>query len=184
MRTRSSKPRRHDQPGSMKAVHEDISDLLADEAEDRFSSPTETRRKAMDLLARREYAGTELVKKLAGKCYDAGLAEEVVAGLAREGLQSDARFAESFVQSRIGQGKGPVRIRAELVERGLADGILDAALDAVGADWVALARSVREKKFGRSKPKDFAAKAPQMRFLQYRGFESEQIRAAVGEDAE
>ena len=168
----------------MKAVHEDISDLLADEAEDRFSSPLETRRKAMDLLARREYAAAELAKKLAGKGYDLAIASEVVAELAREGLQSDARFAENFVQSRIGQGKGPVRIRVELSDRGLEGGVLEAALDAADVDWADLARSVRTKKFGRARPRDFADKARQMRFLQYRGFESEQVRAAVGTDAE
>ena len=39
-------------------------------------------------------------------------------GLTDEGLQSDARYAGSFVQSRINQGKGPIRIRQELKERG------------------------------------------------------------------
>jgi regulatory protein len=35
------------------------------------------------------------------------------------------------------------------------------------------------KKFGRSRPAEFRDKARQMRFLQYRGFEPDQIRAAV-----
>jgi regulatory protein len=89
------------------------------------------------------------------------------------------------VQSRINQGKGPVRIRQELNERGLTGAAIDVALDEAGADWFALARAVRLRKFGDELPADFKEKARQMRFLQYRGFDSEQIQAAVsthGED--
>jgi SOS response regulatory protein OraA/RecX len=48
-------------------LHEEISDLLSDEGEDRFSSPLEARKKAMDFLARREYGQTELIRKLADR---------------------------------------------------------------------------------------------------------------------
>ena len=55
----------------IKPVHEEISDLLSDEGEDRFSSPLEARKKAMDFLARREYGQTELIRKLADKGFRA-----------------------------------------------------------------------------------------------------------------
>ena len=103
----------------------------------------------------------------------------VVDQLVAEGLQSDARYAESFVQSRISQGKGPVRIREELRERGLCGAAIDLALDESGQDWLDLARDVRVRKFGQALPLDFPEKARQMRFLQYRGFESDQVRRAV-----
>ena len=83
------------------------------------------------------------------------------------------------MQSRINQGKGPVRIRQELGERDLDAGLIDVVLDDVAADWYALARQIREKKFGPGLPRDFKEKARQMRFLQYRGFESGHIQAAV-----
>ena len=135
--------------------------------------------KAMDLLARREHARTELERKLAAAGFDADVAADVLQRLVDEGLQSDRRFVESFVQSRINQGKGPVRIRADLGQRGIAIGLVDNVLEESGADWYALARETREKKFGRSQPVEFRDKARQMRFLQYRGFEPEQIQAAV-----
>jgi regulatory protein len=139
----------------------------------------EARKKAMDLLARREHARAELEQKLASAGFDAEVAEEAVQRLVDEGLQSDRRFVESFVQSRIRQGKGPVRIHADLGQRGIAAGLVDEILQQAGEDWYALAREVRAKKFGPSPPAEFRDKARQMRFLQYRGFESDQVQAAL-----
>ncbi len=166
----------------MQELHEEISDLLSDEREDRFSFPPEARKKAMDFLARREYGQTELIKKLADKGYDRDVAEQAVRQLTEEGLQSDQRFAESFVQSRINQGKGPVKIRLDLGQRGIGDAVIELAIEAAGANWFELARDVRLRKFGGDSPPDFKAKAKQMRFLQYRGFEQDHVQAAFNSD--
>lgn len=162
----------------MAELHEEISDLLSGEGEDRFSCPKETRKKAMDFLARREYGQRELAKKLADKGYDRNVAEHAVQQLTEDGLQSDQRFAESFVQSRINQGKGPVRIRLDLSQRGVRDAVVELAIQESAANWFALARDVRLRKFGTDNPTDFKAKAKQMRFLQYRGFEQDHVQAA------
>jgi len=133
----------------------------------------------MDFLARREYGQTELVRKLADKGFDRSVAEQAITALRKENLQSDQRFAESFVQSRINQGKGPVRIRLDLGQRGISDAAIEGALEEADADWYALARDIRGKKFGGARPADFKSKARQMRFLQYRGFEPDHIQAAM-----
>ena len=57
--------------------------------------------------------------------------------------------------------------------------LVDDVLGHIDEDWRALATEVRVKKFGRSRPAEFKDKARQMRFLQYRGFEQDQVRAAV-----
>jgi len=138
----------------------------------------EARKKAMDLLARREHSRGELLRKLAGAGFEPGAAEQAVERLATEGLQSDRRFVETFVQSRINQGKGPVRIHADLDARGVDAALVDDVLAATAEDWYRLAREIRARKFGRARPADFRDKARQMRFLQYRGFEADQIQAA------
>jgi len=138
--------------------------------------------KGMDCLARREYGRAELTAKLIGSGFDPDTAREAVERLAAEGLQDDARFAESLVQSRIRQGKGPVRIRLELEQRGIDAAVVEQALADCGEDWRALARRVRARRFGADPPADFPQKARQMRFLQYRGFEPDQVAAAVGAD--
>jgi len=164
----------------LQPVHEEISDLLSGKQEDRFSCPKEARKKAMDFLARREYGQAELIRKLADKGYLRDIAEQAIIKLTEEGLQSDRRFAESFVQSRINQGKGPVRIRLDLGQRGIGDAAVEAALEGAGADWYRLAREIRFRKFGSAQPADFPEKAKQMRFLQYRGFEPDHIQVAFG----
>ena len=133
----------------------------------------------MDLLARREHARVELERKLTATGLAADTVVDVLQRLADEGLQSDRRFVEAFVQSRINQGKGPLRIHADLGQRGIATGLIDEVLEETGEDWYAVAREARVKKFGRSQPVEFRDKARQMRFLQYRGFEPDQIQAAV-----
>ena len=147
--------------------------------EERFSSSVEARKKAMDLLARREHGSGELARKLEKAGFDGDVAVEAIQNLSAEGLQSDQRFVEVFVQSRINQGKGPVRIRSELAERDINPGIVEDVLDETGQDWNALAREIRRKKFGTEQPVEFKEKARQMRFLQYRGFEPDQIQLAV-----
>ena len=164
---------------TLQPVHEEIGDLLSGEEEDRFSCPKEIRKKAMDFLARREYGFEELVRKLADKGYKRTVVEDELARLSDEGLQSDTRFAEAFVQSRINQGKGPVRIRADLGQRGIRDGIVDGALENAPVDWFELAQQERVKKFGAEPPDGFREKARQMRFLQYRGFEQDHVQEAV-----
>jgi regulatory protein len=164
----------------MVELHEEISDLLADAEEDRFSCPKEIRKKAMDFLARREYGQTELIKKLADKGFERRIVEQEVRILTEENLQSDERFSESFVQSRINQGKGPIRIRLDLGQRGISDAVIEMAIEESAADWHGLAREVRLRKFGDDPPADFKAKAKQMRFLQYRGFEQDHVQAAFG----
>jgi regulatory protein len=145
----------------------------------RSSDQGEARRKAMQRLARREYGKEELVKKLLDDGYEPAVARAAVDRLQAECLQDDRRFAASFIRSRIGQGKGPVRIRADLQQRGIDPAFADELLAGCGEDWPGLARRVRDRKYGEEPPADFREKARQMRFLQYRGFESWQIRAAV-----
>ena len=49
-----------------------------------------------------------------------------------------------------------------------------------GVEWTAAARASRIRKFGPEVPVDRRERAKQARFLQYRGFSSDQIRAALG----
>ena len=165
--------------GEIKSINALNADLFQPEEVDRYGDPKEARKKAMDYLARREYGHQELVDKLATAGFAADIAALTVAVLRDENLQSDQRFSESFVQSRISQGKGPVRIRQELKERGIRADVVDDALTEADEDWFALAIEIRIKKFGPDVPGEFKEKARQMRFLQYRGFEQEHIQSAI-----
>ena len=155
------------------------------ESPDDPAGPNEPRRRrtarhvALDLLSRREHSTAELRRKLKDREYDPDEIDATLDRLGQEGLLSDGRFLESFVGSQARRGHGPVWIRAELERRGSAGVEVAAALDAAGVDWVAIAVEVREKRFGGAGPSDLKDRARQMRFLQYRGFTAEQVRAAL-----
>jgi regulatory protein len=164
-----------------KSVNELNPDLFAPQEDGRFADPKEARKKAMDYLARREYGQQELIDKLAVAGFARGIATLTVGRLSDEGLQDDRRFVEAFTQSRMRQGKGPVRLQADLRQKGIDPALVAEVLEALSADWRALARDVRCKKFGPDLPRNFSDKAKQMRFLQYRGFSQAEIEAATGD---
>lgn len=134
---------------------------------------------ALRLLVRREHSEREMRSKLEIRGTDAAVIETVLAQLVDEGYLSNARFAEVFVRSRYERGAGPLRIRAELRERGVDDVLVETAFRELAADWFEAARQQRYKRFGASLPQDFRERARQMRFLQQRGFSGEQTRAAL-----
>jgi regulatory protein len=136
---------------------------------------------AIALLARRDLASGELRQRLSEKAFDDNVVAAVITELALEGVLNDERYAQNYVAYHAGRGQGPIRITAELRRQGLAAEIVDGAL-AGGPDWRALAAKARSAKFGRQPPASWAEKARQARFLQYRGFSSDHIRAATGAD--
>ena len=143
---------------------------------------TACRGHALNALARREHTRLELERKLGARGHTPAVIAATLDELERSGLIDSERFCESFVRSRKNRGQGPARIRRELAERGIEGHRASAAVLHVDDDWVALARAVRRRKFGAEIPHDYKDRAKQMRFLQYRGFSSEQIRAALEPD--
>ncbi len=138
------------------------------------------RKAAYALLAGRDFSRHELVTRLLRKGHRRELVEAAVEALVQQGLLREARYAGQFVTQNAGRGRGPVRIPMGLREKGVAAEAIDQALDEAETDWVAAAREARRRKFGLSPPADHRERAKQARFLQYRGFSSEQIRAALG----
>ena len=61
----------------------------------------------MDFLARREHSRLELYQKLKQRQFEPDVINSELNKLLDEGLQSDERFAEAFLRSRIDKGKGP-----------------------------------------------------------------------------
>ncbi len=145
-----------------------------------METEADVRDQAIRLLARREHAARELRFKLTQRGAAEALADAVIAELAREGLQSDARYAESWVRHRVEQGYGPVRIRAELRERGVADELAGPALaDAERTiDWGEQAYRAWARRFS-VPPEDMKERARQKRYLERRGFAAGHIRQAM-----
>jgi regulatory protein len=149
------------------------------EAEAAPLTPEALHGRALALLTRREHSLAELRQKLREAGGLATDIQSVLEGLVARGLQSDARFAETFLRSRIGRGYGPRVIAADLKARGLDAEAVSAALAGGGHDWAVLAAEVRRKRFGNRLPAEPRERARQLRFLQYRGFTGSQAGQAL-----
>jgi regulatory protein len=128
------------------------------------------RRVAMDLLARREHGRVELTRKLAKRGAPLELIDTALERLAQEGLLSEARYLESFVGYRARAGYGPLRIREELIQRGLPRADVEQALGDCGIDWREQLEQTWRRKFAGQLPGDARERAQQGRFLSYRGY--------------
>jgi len=101
--------------------------------------------------------------------------ERLIEDLADRGLVSDRRMAEVYVDERIRKGFGPVRIRQELRHKGLADELIESALEQATRDWSAALSKAHDRRFGPARTFDAKARAQRARFLEYRGFPTELI---------
>lgn len=151
------------------AADQDVSSNLA-------KTSNQIRFSAMSLLARREHSRFELKQKLSLRFGATALIETVIQQLADEALQSDERFAEAFVAMRVRKGQGPVRIKLELEQRRVSEDLIDEKLATYKNEWQTIALSVCQKKYKRL-AKESSERAKQIRFLQYRGFTSEQVHS-------
>ncbi len=132
---------------------------------------------ALNLLAHREHSRAELRRKLMTRGCAETVAEAVLNSLEDAGYLSDARYAEIYVRVRAEKGYGPLRIRAELRERGVDKALIEDCLAPHNAAWPAHLARVHAKRFKRTE--DFAERVRQARFFQTRGFTLEQIRAVL-----
>jgi len=112
------------------------------------------------------------------KGFEDDVCEFVLHQLKGEGSQSDERFAKAMVAHGAFKEHGPTKIRQGLKQKGLSGQWVDIAFEDSDVDWFKLASHVRAKKFGAAFPQEWKDKAKQMRFLQQRGFEMEQINSA------
>lgn len=131
------------------------------------------------LLAMREHSQQELAGKLAAKGIEGDLVRQQIQIFAEKDIQSDVRFVESFIRSRVVKGQGEQRIVMELKQRGVDEYLINQGLAQCETDFYALASQVYEKKYANRPINDWLEKQKRMRFLQYRGFNTEQIQFAL-----
>jgi regulatory protein len=137
---------------------------------------------ALRLLNRRDYGARELSERLTERGFEPAATTTVVEHLIQEKLLDDARFAEHFVAYHANRGQGPVRIAHRLREAGVAAELIKATVDAGSAEWRRRCAELRRKRFGAREPGSWAERGRQARFLTQRGFNSDQVRAAIGRD--
>jgi len=135
------------------------------------------RARALKLLARREHSRHELARKLGAHAQDPAELEGVLDALEAQGWLSERRVVEQVVHARR-RRFGARRIARELVEKGIGEEAVAAALKTLEEDEVESARMVWHRKFPQS-PRTAAERARQVRFLQGRGFSFETIMKVI-----
>lgn len=145
-------------------------------------------------LSRREYGKAELKQKLLDKEQDPDKIDALLEEFESKGYQSDYRTTLMLIRESIRKGRGRGRIKQDFYHKKIAmpsniDELIDMAnaesdefsefvddsSDSLveGVDWLKLAVTARIKKYGDDIPTEQKDKAKQLRFLQYRGFNTD-----------
>ena len=151
-------------------------------------------------LSRREYGKAELKQKLLDKEQNPEQIDALLDEFAEKGYQSDYRTTLMLIRENIRKGRGRGRIKQEFYRKKIAmpsniDELIDMANNESdefsefvddssdnlvdGVDWLKLAVVARTKKYGDDIPTEQKDKARQLRFLQYRGFNTDICFAAL-----
>ncbi len=139
-------------------------------------------RHGVKLLARREYARTELRQRLIARGHDAESTDRALAQLVARRHQSDARYAEMLARTRVHQGYGPRRILSELAARGVVREQAQCALADLDPDWVQIARELVRRRYGVLKDANSRIRAAQL--LLRRGFDAATVRCVTRTEVE
>jgi len=131
----------------------------------------------MGLLARREHSRLELLQKMQIRGFDNQLIDTNIDNFIEHSWQSDRRYAEKLVRNRTLKQHGPLKIKMELKQKGVDEKIIEDCMDD-GVYWHEIAKQALNKKFS-SIAANQNEKNKYYRFLQQRGFSTEQIKLAL-----
>ncbi|KQB10793.1 recombination regulator RecX [Vibrio metoecus] len=140
---------------------------------------TACRQSALQLLSRRDHSEYELHQKLTLKGHVHEVVDEVVKYCLELGYLSDVRYTASQARQMVHKGYGEQRLRQQLKEKRVAEAVIEQVLAEQIIDWFELAKEVAHKKFKAGISFERSQYAKQVRYLQYRGFNFDQIRYAL-----
>ena len=135
--------------------------------------------RALRLLAAREHSRTELERKLKLHEETPGQLTQVLDDLQARDFISEARVVESVINRRAGRF-GALRIKYELLNKGLGAEAVAGAVESLQRSEFERARDIWRKKFDATAP-NAADRGKQMRFLAARGFAGDVIRRVVSQ---
>jgi len=132
------------------------------------------------LLAAHDRSEQELRRRLSTRGASTGVIDATITRLQQLGYLDDRRFAHGAAEQAVRRGHGSERVRATLAAQGVADDLIDAAINAAFDDETALARQVLARRYPIA-PQHPAERARAARYLLRRGFPEVIVLAIVGE---
>ena len=132
-------------------------------------------------LSIREHSKLELQNKLSQKGHDLSDIRDCIDEFSSKNIQSDIRFTEEFIRSRLKKNKGPQLILSELITRGIADNIIQKKISEISyQEWCKAAFLALNKKLNGSSV-SIEQKDKIYSFLISRGFDHKMIKYAMDE---
>ncbi len=105
--------------------------------------------RALNILTRREHSEVQLRQKLRQRGTPLSLIDAIIERLYELNYLSLERFSKSHSRNRAYQGYGPIRIRMELLQQGIDEGLIEIAFSEI--DW-SEARERAERKVRQRDP--------------------------------
>jgi regulatory protein len=130
---------------------------------------------SLKLLERREHSSAELRSKLKLRGFRNSDVDPVLRQLEIENLLSSTRFVEQYLHSRTARGFGPLRIRYELIERGIDNVQIEDAMNTWSGNWDRVLSQVYRKKYSADLGCAEPERSKRVRYLLQRGFTMDQI---------
>lgn len=133
----------------------------------------------MNMLARREHSAAELRQKsrpYISHSAEGDIVDAVITQLQLDGLQSDTRFSEVYINKRAEQLYGPERIRSELFHKGIDRQLIDGQMADCPVDWQWSLQLLIDKKLPTNGEVDEKKRHKLMAYLARRGFCEHDIR--------
>ena len=146
-----------------------------------FSAPS-LKGRALRLLSQREHSRSELERKLARYEEEPGTLARALDELAAKDFISEARVVQSVLHQRASR-HGAVRVRQELLHKGIAPEAVAEAVASLSGSELDRALEVWRQRFG-TPPHDAAERAKQMRFLLARGFAGAVVAKVLRRDVD
>jgi len=169
----------HLEQSEVNDLNEGLEGLSPEHKQQKNNITTQIKGAALNYLARREYSRLELYQKLVAKGYQSSDIQDVLEYLQLQSYQSDKRFADMYIRSRINAGDGPFKIKISLRAKGICDSLALAVFDKLDIDWFDHAKAVKFKRFGEAISEDITEKVKQVRYLKNKGFYQDHINAVI-----
>jgi len=140
--------------------------------------------RALEYVAHKRRTEAEVRRTLRQDEVSTDIADDAVAHLDELGYLDDEAYARDYARNRFANKKyGPVRIRRELIERGIPRSVAEMAVEDLFADRdpEAAARDHAQKRWERLRDEDDPRRRKQKmyRYLRRRGFTSDTIYSVL-----
>lgn len=145
--------------------------------------PLRAKKRAMNLLQKREYTSAALREKLRDGEYPENCIEEAVAYVASYGYVDDLRYARDFIVYNLDR-KSRMRIEQDLMRKGICKDMVRAVFEELEEegtrqDEASMVRSLLEKKKYDARTADGQEKQRMYAFLYRKGFHADVINKAL-----